>query len=152
MSPVARMYVVGAILGVLGSTAMITSVFAASDARGTTAAGTTMFAGPNTDYPQVMRLAGGLQVAIHGCMSDWQWCDVTWRGKRGWVAAAALEYHGNGERVALATGPHPAIPTANFEFNSYWNANYRARLWYSDRAKWQSLDGHSMQAADAGSR
>ena len=153
MSPVARMYVMGAILGVLGSSALITSVFAANDVKdvtGATTEGTQMYAGPNAEYPQVMHLAAGLQVAIHGCVAGQAWCDVSWRGKRGWVTAAALEYSEKGESVALTEVAPSVIPTATFELGRYWDANYKTRLWYSDRAKWQGLEGHGVQAADAG--
>jgi uncharacterized protein YraI len=148
MSPIVRKYLVGAIVGVIGSSVMNFSATAADVAHGATVAGANMYAGPSERYPQVMHLGPSLQVSIHGCAADLQWCDVSWRGKRGWVSAAALEYHDNGEAMPVAATT--AIPTATFEFSRYWEANYRSRLWYSDRAKWQSLEGRGAQRADAG--
>lgn len=148
MSPVARMYVVGAILGVLGSTTLISTVFAADTLDGATAAPGTMYAGPGDSYPQVMRLAAGLHVALHGCQgaADTMWCDVSWRGKRGWVQANGLEVFENGARMPV---PAAAVPAATFEFASYWEANYKTRLWYGDRSKWQKLTSPVVQSADA---
>ncbi len=148
MSPIARNYVVGAIVGVIGSSVLVFSAAAAEKpAPGATITGVTMHAGPSSEYPQVMHLAGGLQVDIHGCISSWQWCDVTWRGKRGWVAVAALEYRDGGESMPVALST--SIPTASFDLSRYWDTNYRGRLWYSDRAKWRSLETRGAQRADA---
>lgn len=155
MSPVARMYVVGAILGVAGSTTLISSVFAAEGAafRGATVAQGVMYAGPGDAYPQVMRLAAGLQISLHGCTADTNmgepgttWCDVTWRGKRGWVQGDALEVREHGVRQPVSAA---AVPAASFELASYWDANYKSRLWYADRSKWQKLGGGVVQSADA---
>ena len=149
MSPVARMYIMGAIIGVVGSTALISSVFAAEDLRGATTAQSTMYAGPGDAYPQVMRLTAGLQIGIHGCTHTAAWCDVTWRGKRGWVPAAALELRENGDRMPVSA---LTVPETTFELASYWAANYKTRLWYRDRAKWKNLGGRAVQSAQAGAQ
>lgn len=137
----------GAICGVVGSTALISTVFGADSVHGATTAQSTMYAGPGESYPQVMRLAGGLQISIHGCTDQAKWCDVTWRGKRGWVQAEGLELRSHGESAPVSAA---VVPVTNFEFSSYWDANYKTRLWYADRAKWQNLPA-PVQSADAGS-
>lgn len=148
MSPIARMYVMGAIIGVVGSTALISSVFGAEEIRGVSAAPSTMYAGPGDAYPQVMHLAAGLQLQIHGCTRPATWCDVTWRGKRGWVQAADIEIRAEGGRMPVSAAQ---VPAARFELAAYWDANYKTRLWYGDRAKWQHLARPAVQSADAGS-
>jgi uncharacterized protein YraI len=148
MSSITQKLVAGAILGIAASSAIGLQASAEETAaQGVTVAGAVMYAGPNPNYPQVMHLAADLQVGIHGCVSSWQWCDISWRGKRGWVAASALEYRDKGESMPVAA--NTPIPTATFELSNYWAANYRHRLWYNDRAKWRALEGRGAQAADA---
>ena len=35
-----------------------------------------IYAGPGTDYPVVGKLARGAVVNVHGCLTDYSWCDV----------------------------------------------------------------------------
>lgn len=117
-------------------------------ANGSTAEGTQMYAGPSTEYPQVMRLAGGLQVTIHGCMTSWAWCDVSWRGNRGWVSAASLAYHLDQNRLPIADyGAQVGLPHVGFKLNSYWETHYRERPWYAERSLWsRRMTGASSNA------
>ena len=120
-----------------------TSAFAASGAM---TAGASMYAGPGSRYPEVIHLARGLSVTIHGCLRTWQWCDVSWRGDRGWVPAEALQYR-EGDRslpvdalrgdTARSNTVQASLPVIAFDIQNYWDANYRERLWYDDRAKWE---------------
>jgi uncharacterized protein YraI len=48
-------------------------------------------AGPDNRYPLVATLPVGARVTIHGCVRKRRWCDTSWRGVRGWVAARFLE-------------------------------------------------------------
>ena len=85
---------------------------------------------------------------IHGCLQNGGWCDVSWRGKRGWVEAAALECNNTGERMPLsATIARSNFPVVAFEFKSYWDTNYKQKLWYEDRAKWAAGTPSDTQAA-----
>ncbi len=137
----------GAIIGVAGSTALISSVFAAEELRGATTAQSIMYAGPGDAYPRGLRLTAGLQIGIQGCTDGATWCDVEWRGKRGWVLAAALELEENGDRIPVSA---LTVPSTTFELASYWAANYKTRLWYGDRAKWKNIGGRAAQSAQAG--
>lgn len=105
-------------------------------ADGQTTAGGSMQAGPGSGYRQAHRLGAGLDVTIHGCLAVRDWCDVSWRGNRGWVAAEALAY---GARSKGIGGPASAsradMPVISFRFPAYWDENYSQRLWYSERAK-----------------
>ena len=111
-----------------------TTAYAAS---GNTRAATDMYAGPGGEFPQVMHLAGDLKVQIHACLRDGLWCDVTWRGNRGWVPAEALAYRAGDERVALQQ-TSGQVPLVTFNLRGYWDQNYRNKLWYADVGKWEA--------------
>ena len=68
--------------------------------------GADIFAGPGPDYPVVARLAPGVGLRINGCLSDYQWCDVSFGPNRGWAYAGDLGYAENfAEFLAVAAGP-----------------------------------------------
>ncbi|WP_429913152.1 SH3 domain-containing protein [Govanella unica] len=97
-----------------------------------------MWAGPSPDYPRVTRLPAGAAVQVFGCLDDWYWCDVGWRGQRGWVTAANLygRYGGNSVYVSQY-GPRFGLGIVLYNAGSYWDRNYRNRYsWYRDRDRW----------------
>jgi uncharacterized protein YraI len=106
-------------------------------ANGATSQSAQMHAGPGQDFPGVMRLAPNLKVTIHGCIQAWAWCDVEWRGNRGWVSAAALDYRLDGSVLSVSGyGPRVGIPQLDFNLAKYWETHYRQRPWYSEREQW----------------
>jgi len=123
--------------------ALSTTAHAAS---GNTLAATDMYAGPGGGFPQVMHLAGNLKVEIHACLRNGLWCDVTWRGNRGWAPAQALCYRTGDERVALQQAPSQ-VPLIAFDLRGYWDQNYRDKLWYADASKWESRAPQTLSAA-----
>lgn len=109
----------------------------AQAAEGRLASAVHMYAGPGDSYPELRRLAKGLSVDIHGCLKSWDWCDVTWRGNRGWVPARAVDARRNDERLPLKDyGAQSGVPEVTFQLNSYWEANYNGALFYRDRGNW----------------
>lgn len=118
------------------STALAAPAFAAN---GSTSHGVQMHAGPSQDFPDVMRLAPNLKVTIHGCVQAWAWCDVEWRGNRGWVSTDALDYRMDGTLLPVAGyGPRVGIPQLDFNLPRYWETHYRQRPWYPERQQWTS--------------
>ena len=105
-----------------------------------------MFAGPRGDFPQVMHLAADLKIEIHGCLRNGLWCDVTWRGNRGWVPAASLAYRAGDERIALQRIPSQ-VPLVSLDLRGYWDQNYRERLWYADVSKWEARAAEQQNGA-----
>ena len=96
-----------------------------------------VFAGPGPDYPLVARIAPGFRVYVQGCVPDYQWCDVSYAGNRGWVYAGELGYPWQGARVPIvAYGPTLGIPVVSFSVGSYWDRYYRGRPWYRERDVW----------------
>ncbi|MBW4052062.1 MAG: SH3 domain-containing protein [Proteobacteria bacterium] len=95
-------------------------------------------AGPNRDYPLVAQLAEGAPLDIHGCLSDWSWCDASFDDGRGWIYAGGLSFVYEGERVPLYSyGPHLGLPIITFSLVPYWDHYYRRRPWYSQRNDWE---------------
>ncbi|WAC28054.1 SH3 domain-containing protein [Ancylobacter sp. SL191] len=96
-------------------------------------------AGPSTGYPVVVVLEGGTPLGIYGCLDDYSWCDVDWRGARGWIAARYLEYDYGGRRVEFVPyAPTVGVPIVAFSFGDYWGRYYRGRSWYSSYDRWGS--------------
>src|SRR5690242_17394350 len=111
---------------------------AALAANGMTTDAVHMYAGPGDNYPQVMRLGAGRPLTIHACLSTYEWCDVTWRGNRGWVSAYGLATLN--QNVSLADGgAQLGVPQVRFNLRSYWEENYQQRPWYADRDEWYRL-------------
>lgn len=95
--------------------------------------------GPDAGYPRILTLPAGAAVEIYGCIDDWSWCDVQWRGERGWLSAGLIDYSWSGRRVGVESyGPQLGLPILVFGFDSYWSSHYRNRAWYRDRDRWQS--------------
>lgn len=94
-------------------------------------------AGPNREYPLVAQLGPGSPLDVHGCLSDWSWCDVSSDGNRGWVYAGGLSFVYQGERVPLYSyAPSLGLPIITFSLGAYWSQYYRGRPWYSQRNVW----------------
>ena len=94
-------------------------------------------AGPSTGYPVVAVLEAGTPLEIFGCLDEYTWCDVDWRGYRGWVASRYLDYDYRGRRVVVEDyAPRIGVPVIGFEFNDYWGRYYRGRSWYSNNDRW----------------
>ena len=94
-------------------------------------------AGPSTGYPVVAVLQAGTPLEIFGCLDEYTWCDVNWRGYRGWVASRYLDYDYRGRRVVVEEyAPRIGVPVIGFQFNDYWGRYYRGRSWYSNNDRW----------------
>ncbi len=101
-----------------------------------------MFAGPGDNFPQVMRLSSGRAITIHGCVANYNWCDVEWRGNRGWVMGGALTLAYQDASTSVSDlGRSLNIPNVSFDVRSYWEKNYQTRPWYADRDDWYRASG-----------
>lgn len=105
-------------------------------------------AGPDSGYPTVAMLRGGMEVVIEGCIGDWSWCDVATDEGRGWVAGAFLQNEYRGRHVLIpAYGMQIGIPIVVFELDRYWGSYYRDRPWYGERERW-GHDNRQYRPAD----
>lgn len=90
-------------------------------------------AGPGTNYPVVTTLEAGDRVTIFGCVRGYSWCDVNWRGFRGWVSARYLDSYFDDRRVRLPSyAARIDIPIITFTLGDYFDRYYRDRPWYRD--------------------
>lgn len=99
-------------------------------------------AGPRVGYPVVVTLYPGSIVFVHGCLSDYAWCDVSFGDERGWVDAAYLDYAYRGEFLPIMTyGPSLGIALFSFSIGDYWGRYYPHRSWYRDRHTYRQRFG-----------
>ena len=57
-------------------------------------------AGPSTGYPVVDVVYAGSDVQVYGCLPNRAWCDVSYRGYRGWMSSNYLASFYAGERYS----------------------------------------------------
>lgn len=58
----------------------------------------------SNECEEVVRVPGGEQVEIFGCLTDGSWCEVSWSGVQGWCTGQSLR------QLAVATIIPPATP------------------------------------------
>ncbi|WP_457586425.1 SH3 domain-containing protein [Ensifer canadensis] len=111
----------------------------AEAAEGFATANVNMRSGPSTRYPAVSMIPAGESVEIHGCLADLPWCDVSFYGGRGWVAGRYVQANYRRNRVYVEPQYYRplGIPTVVFQFDRYWDRNYRGRDFYRDRDRWR---------------
>ena len=96
-------------------------------------------AGPGTDYPIVDRLPPGAYVDIHGCIYDYDWCDVSAYGNRGWIRSDFLEASYHDRRVTIVVAAPPII---TFSLFPYWQSYYPHRPWFHNWHRWERRHAH----------
>jgi uncharacterized protein YraI len=91
--------------------------------------------GPAASYQRFGTVPEGESVTVHGCLTGYNWCDVTWSGERGWVSGSYLAYAGERyarqpiPRIGLSIG----VPVISFSPEVYHRRYYVNRPWYRDR-------------------
>lgn len=131
------------------ATAMLASSTWASAQEAFTTGDVNMRAGPGSRYPVVTTIPEDREVFIHGCLSNWDWCDVSWRRNRGWVFSDYLEALYRNRRIAFDEyRTFVDIPFVSFGF-TYWDRYYRDRPWFDDWDHWgDRRDGHRWRDRD----
>lgn len=120
----------------LAAAALLGSVTWASAQEAFTTNDVNMRAGPGSRFPVVTTIPADRQVYIHGCLSNWDWCDVSWRRNRGWVFSDNLEAVYRNRRLTIYDYRGVVdIPVANFGF-IYWDRYYRNRPWFDEWDRW----------------
>lgn len=119
--------------------ALLAAPAIAEAAEGFSTANVNMRSGPSTRYPAVSMIPAGESVEIHGCLADLPWCDVSFYGGRGWVAGRYVQADYRRNRVYVEPRYYRplGIPTVVFQFDRYWDRNYRGRDFYRDRDRWR---------------
>jgi uncharacterized protein YraI len=122
----------------LAAVLLISTPAIALAARGYVTSDVNMHAGPGTGYPVVDLIPSDARVTIHGCLSDYAWCDISWRGDRGWVSADYLDYFYNNRYVYFPDYADViGVPILTFSLGTYWNEYYIGRPWYGRISYWQ---------------
>jgi uncharacterized protein YraI len=75
----------------------------------------------------------GSWVVVHGCLNSRNWCDVSWRRHRGWVAARYLRHAVFGQPLYANRLIWP--PIIRFDFRLYHDRHYRGLPF------WRHYDG-----------
>ncbi|WP_315729182.1 MULTISPECIES: SH3 domain-containing protein [unclassified Bradyrhizobium] len=128
-----RIWIAAALL----ATAPVSAIAAPGVVRNTV----TLRAGPGTEFPAVDRIPAGARVNIHGCIRGGAWCDVSYAGERGWVAATSLAYLYGRQYVYLPDYVDD-VPIVPFVVASYWGSYYIGRPWYHRHAYWNRYWHH----------
>lgn len=101
-----------------------------------------MRSGPSTQYPAVVVVPSGAPIVIHGCLSNVNWCDVSFARGRGWVSGNYIQAGYQQRRVYV--GPQYyrplGIPLITFDVDTYWQRYYRDRDFYRERDRWRGWD------------
>jgi uncharacterized protein YraI len=110
--------------------------------RGYTNTNVNMRSGPSTAYPSVTVVPQSSSVAIHGCLSEVNWCDVSFNRGRGWVHGRYVQATYRSERVYVAPEYYHrlGVPSVTYDADRYWDRHYRGQSFYRDRARWREHD------------
>jgi uncharacterized protein YraI len=124
---------------ILAATALCGTMLVPAIASAATTAFTTsdlnIRTGPGASYQRFDTIPHGGSVTVYGCLSGYNWCDVSWAGNRGWVSGNYLAYAGPRYRSRPITsiGVTIGLPIFNFEPFAYHGRHYADRSWYRDR-------------------
>jgi uncharacterized protein YraI len=68
--------------------------------------------GPGFDYDRLARGPADAGVEVHTCTASYDWCQVSWRGVRGWMDGEEIEVRHSGRMVSLHDfGPRTGVPS-----------------------------------------
>ncbi|MGE3065634.1 MAG: SH3 domain-containing protein [Hyphomicrobiaceae bacterium] len=122
----------------------------AAAANAVTTSDVNMRAGPSTSFPAVELVPEDSEVTVHGCVGDYEWCDVSWQDARGWISADYLDAYSQQSYVPFYSyAPAASVPLIAFAFDDYWNTYYRQRPWYGRRAHWRGYWRHNRPRIEA---
>jgi uncharacterized protein YraI len=122
---------------ILSLALMLCAIPARADVTGYAKDAADLLAGPGTVFPALARIDSGAKLGIVGCVEGYSWCDVTWNGNRGWMAAGNLDSLFHDRRVSVSRyGLQADVPTLEFEQKSYWERNYRSRPFFGEQRYW----------------
>lgn len=96
-----------------------------------------IFAGPGHDYERLVRVPENARVDVHSCEASYDWCQVSWRGVRGWMDANGIEVRHAGRMVSVHDfGPRTGIPALTRyyeEDDDYYDRRPVRRLAWEDQ-------------------
>jgi uncharacterized protein YraI len=131
----------------LGALTAVTLAAQAAEATpGYVTSSVSLRAGPSTSYPRVVLLQRGALVEIYGCVNGFTWCDIDWRGYRGWARGAYLQVLYQQHHRPIATyGRYLSIPFIGFDIDIYWNNYYHNRPFFGTLPHFHKQGGQPPQ-------
>lgn len=112
---------------------------AAQAATGFTVNKNNIYAGPGRDFPRIERVPTNSRIEVHGCIRSFAWCDVSYRGERGWIDGDGLVFRDRGRRIVVRDyGRRHELPMISFKFGNYWDDHYRTHKFYRDRSRFEN--------------
>src|SRR5688500_15955569 len=106
-------------------------------ARGYATVDLNLRAGPGIGYPIITTIPDGRRITIYGCLGGHEWCEVSFRGFRGWASADYLNYFYRGGYVHLPRYVQVInVPVVTFALDVYWDRHYRDRPFFHRKAHW----------------
>lgn len=88
-----------------------------------------IFSGPGRQYDRLVRVPEDARVEVHGCLPSYDWCQITWRGVRGWIDGHGIEVRHAGRMVTLYDfGPRTGVPTYTSGFGDDYYDRRPSRL------------------------
>jgi uncharacterized protein YraI len=141
-----------AIVAGFATTALLLAPALAQAAEGVVVETTSLFAGPDSQFPPVDQVPAGTSVQVNGCLTGYTWCDVSFQNDRGWISGQALEilYQSRRVRVVEITPDIVIVPFVSFEFHTYWDEHYRDRPFYGERDRYASININVNVTGDKG--
>ena len=94
-------------------------------------------AGPSANYPAIATIHGNPKINIFGCTAGGNWCDVSYRGVRGWGNGKNMVGEFRAKRYAVNRyHERLGVPVVTFNQTTYWNDYYRDRPFYRTKIYW----------------
>jgi uncharacterized protein YraI len=77
-----------------------------------------IFDGPGHDFERLVRVPENARVEVHSCTASYDWCQVSWRGVRGWMDGNGIEVRHAGRMVVLHDfGPRTGVPSLTSRYD-----------------------------------
>ncbi|MHA6641808.1 SH3 domain-containing protein [Mesorhizobium sp. A623] len=87
----------------------------AKAANGYATGNVNMRSGPGTEYGRIATIPAGAGITIRGCLSGYNWCDVSFAGRRGWASSNYLQaVYQNRRRPLIFVGPRIRLPIITY--------------------------------------
>ena len=119
------------VLAIIGASSLAGAAQAVTPSY--TTANVNMRAGPGTSYPVLVTVPNRTSITTHGCLENYNWCDVSWGTERGWMSASYIQVTYQGQPVIVTPAIAPAIGLTVVVYNrAYWDRYYYGRPWYKN--------------------
>lgn len=93
--------------------------------------------GPDYAFSSMRKISRGRTIDVFGCTNGYEWCDIEYRGDRGWFPGDNIVFYYDGRRTPLRwVAPLLSIVILEFSVDDYWGRYYIDRPWYEQRHRY----------------